>query len=414
MSDLYRAQAVEHATRRLEGAVMLAVPIRQRLLAGALGLVILATAAFLFSTSYARKATVQGWLVPDSGIIRAISQSPGLVHQILVQEGQLVRRGDRIAEIRLSSETSDGNSGERLALSQAAEGRAIRDKARALIERLSNELAGAGRRMQLLAGELNQSRGQVELQERRLALTQRAVTNSEKLANSGLLTRKEFDSRVSLALQTEQELAGLRRQVAAIERDIGELQGRMRAIPMEISSAKADLEAAEAVLLQRSIDTETKRTIFVTAPLAGRISALPVAAGQSVLSGATIAVLTPDGGRLEAELLAPTRSIGFVRAGQDVHLMLQAFPYQRFGTLKGKVRTLSSTVLAPSEVSVPGLTLQEPVFRLRVVLESEAIEAYGERIALQPGMLLSANVIFDRRSLIEWLFDPIFAVGRRT
>jgi membrane fusion protein len=413
MNDLYRQEAVDHATRRLEGAVVLAVPVRQQLLATGAGAIVLIASAFLVSTSYARKATVSGWLVPDTGIIRVVSQSSGIVSQVIVQEGQFVKRGDRIAEIRLSTETNAGNSGDRLAQSQDAEGRALRDKTRAQIDRLNNEMTGAGRRLQNLDVELDQARSQVKLQEQRVSLAQRQVTAAQKLVEQGYVTRKEYDTRIAAVLAAEQDLAGLRRQVVGIERDIAELQGRVRSIPLEIETAKADLQQAEASLQQRSIDSETRRKIFVTAPVEGRVSALPVATGQAAAAGTTIAVLTPEGGRLEAELLAPTRSIGFVRTGQEVHLMLQAFPYQRFGTVKGTVRTLSSTVLAPSEVAVPGLMLQEPVFRLRVTLTTDAIEAYGERIALQPGMLLSANVIFDRRSLFEWLFDPILAVGRR-
>jgi membrane fusion protein len=93
--------------------------------------------------------------------------------------------------------------------------------------------------------------------------------------------------------------------------------------------------------------------------------------------------------------------------------MLQAFPHQRFGTMPGTVRTVSSTVLGPAEFSIPGLNLQEPVFRVRVTLPKETMDAYGEAIPLQPGMLLAADIVFDRRSLIRWLFDPIYAVARR-
>jgi membrane fusion protein len=42
------------------------------------------------------------------------------------------------------------------------------------------------------------------------------------------------------------------------------------------------------------------------------------------------------------------------------------------------------------------------------------MQAYGESYPLQPGMLVSADVVFDRRSLVQWLFDPIYAVARRT
>jgi membrane fusion protein len=97
-----------------------------------------------------------------------------------------------------------------------------------------------------------------------------------------------------------------------------------------------------------------------------------------------------------------------------VAVSLQAFPYQRFGTVQGVVRSVSSTVLAPNEVPLQGLNVQEPVFRIRVTLSREVMQAYGETIPMQPGMLVSAQIVFDRRNLLEWLFDPIYAVGRRT
>jgi membrane fusion protein len=141
---------------------------------------------------------------------------------------------------------------------------------------------------------------------------------------------------------------------------------------------------------------------------------LPVSLGQAIAPGATVAVVIPEGAKLEAELLAPSRAAGFIHPGQEVHLMLQAFPYQRFGTVKGRISTISRTVLGPTEINIPGLRIDEPVFRVRVALPREEVHAYGEAIPLQPGMLLSADIVFDRRSLVRWLFDPLFAVARRT
>ena len=73
---------------------------------------------------------------------------------------------------------------------------------------------------------------------------------------------------------------------------------------------------------------------------------------------------------------------------------------------------MSRTVLAPGEVAIQGIAFQEPVFRVKVELERDQVDAYGDLIPIQPGMLLSANIVTDRRTLLEWLFDPIYAVGR--
>ena len=307
-----------------------------------------------------------------------------------------------------------GNTGDRTARSIAAEAEAIKTRSEAQVAKLVAERAQADRRIKGLIGELAQAKAQVKLQEQRLRLAQGLVTRSEGLDGKGYMTRKELEARISAALLAEQELTGQIRQVAAVERELADLDGRLKAIPIEITAANAERQAAEASLQQRTIDTESRRTQFITALIAGRVVVLPVAAGQSVPAGATIAIMTPTGGRLEAELLTPSRAIGFIRKDQDVRLMLQAFPFQRFGAVTGRVRSISSTVLGPTEISIPGISVQEPVFRVRVALDRESISAYNETISLQPGMLLSADVVFDRRSLLQWLFDPIYAVRGRS
>jgi membrane fusion protein len=178
-------------------------------------------------------------------------------------------------------------------------------------------------------------------------------------------------------------------------------------------SAGSDAQSAAAGLEQRTAELESKRLQFITAPISGRVAVLPVATGQPIATGGTVAVIIPEGSRLEAELLAPSRAIGFVRPGQDVALSLQAFPYQRYGTVPGAVRTVSTTVLGPTEVGFPGLEVKGPVFRIRVSLSRESMQAYGQAIPTQSGMLVSADIVFDRRSLLQWLFDPIYAVGLR-
>jgi membrane fusion protein len=117
--------------------------------------------------------------------------------------------------------------------------------------------------------------------------------------------------------------------------------------------------------------------------------------------------------QLEVELYAPSRAIGFARAGQDVRLMYDAFPYAQFGSFKGRIATISRTAMAPGEIDAP-VKLAEPAFRVRVRLDSQAIEAFGAAYAIEPGMTLKANLVLEKQSLLGWLLEPINAVRRRT
>jgi len=415
MNDLFRHEAVFHATqRRLSGAVVLATPLSVRCLGSVLAAIVLAAVIFVSMATYARKATVTGWLVPDQGLIRATASAAGFVLIMAVKEGDRIERGAKLAEIRIAADTAAGNAGEQAIAQLRAEAAAARAKAESLIERLDAESAQALARLSKLRGELQQVQMQAELQDKRLQLARDEVVRSDQLAAQGLLSLRDRDARRAAALSAEQELATQRRQISSTEREISDVTARMSAIVLEKATAAAESRAAEANLEQRMNDAEARRVQFVLSPVAGRVAALPVAAGQPVSAGGTVAVVIPEGARLEAELLAPSSAAGFIRPGQDTRLMLQAFPHQRFGAVKGVIKDISRTVLGPTEIAIPGLKIEEPVFRVRVALAREDIQAYGEAIPLQPGMLLTADVVFDRRSLIRWLFDPIFAAAERS
>jgi len=122
-----------------------------------------------------------------------------------------------------------------------------------------------------------------------------------------------------------------------------------------------------------------------------------------------LASILPAGGVLEAHLLVPSRSAGFLVPGQTVALRYEAFPYQRFGSYAGRITEISRTLILPNEAALP-LQLLEPAYRVAVALDSQSVKAYGKDLPLQAGMLLDADIRLDRRRLYEWLLDPLYSV----
>ncbi len=414
MSDLFRREAVAHATRRLDGQVVLATPLSVSTLGLLLAVVVFTATIFAALGTYSRKATVTGYLIPDQGMIRAASPAAATLQSIMVREGDIVAAGDRIAVLSVSTETTGGNVGDIISQGLTSETRAGRVKAESRLAQLEVEREQANIRLSKSEAEHRQISTQVALQAQRLEIARAEYERGLDIAKKGFLARREVDARRLAALGAEQELANHNRQLASTESTIADIKARLASIPLEIDAARSEASTAEASLDQRRAEAEARRLQFVTAPVGGRVAALPVTTGQSVAVGATIAIVVPVGGKLEAELLAPSRAIGFVQPGQDVLISLQAFPYQRFGTVRGTVRTVSSTVISPNEVGFQGLRIEEPVFRIRVTLGRETMMAYGQAIPMQPGMLASAEIVFDRRSLMAWLFDPIYAVVGRS
>lgn len=115
---------------------------------------------------------------------------------------------------------------------------------------------------------------------------------------------------------------------------------------------------------------------------------------------------------LVAELLIPTRAAGFIKAGQRVKLMYDAFPYQRYGIAEGWISRISRSVVAGGELLGP-VQVQEPVYRAAARLERQGLHAHGAAVALQPGMLLKADIALDQQNIFEIVTAPIRAATDR-
>jgi membrane fusion protein len=96
-----------------------------------------------------------------------------------------------------------------------------------------------------------------------------------------------------------------------------------------------------------------------------------------------------------------------------VVLRYQAYPYQKFGQHYGRVADISRSALNSADViALTGNQSRQPLYRVTVNLDQQAISAYGKSQPLKTGMALNADILMDRRSLIEWAFEPIYGLRR--
>jgi membrane fusion protein len=137
-----------------------------------------------------------------------------------------------------------------------------------------------------------------------------------------------------------------------------------------------------------------------------------VSRGETVAESAPLAVVVPKGSGLHAQLLVPTRAIGFVQPGQEVVLRYDAFPFQRFGQYRGSVEQVSQTVWSPGERVGP-LQVREPVYRVDVKLDSQLIAAGAQKLPLRSGMLVNADILQEKRTVWEWVFEPVLSLKGR-
>jgi membrane fusion protein len=98
-----------------------------------------------------------------------------------------------------------------------------------------------------------------------------------------------------------------------------------------------------------------------------------------------------------------------------VVLRYNAFPYQKFGAQRGTVTAVSRSALTPTELTaVLGQTsAREALYRVDVALPEQYINVYGHPEPLKPGMAVEADLLLDKRRMIEWIFEPLYGLGRR-
>ncbi len=162
---------------------------------------------------------------------------------------------------------------------------------------------------------------------------------------------------------------------------------------------------------QKILEIEGRRIYTLRTPTAGRVTAIQVSPGTWVKERPLLTIL-PRNSKFKAELFIPTRAIGFIKKGQSVLLRYTAFPYQRFGLYNGTIDKISEVILTPDELHVP-VKIEEPVYRVTVIPDKQAISAYGKEFNLQAGMLLQASIILEGRTLGEWLLAPIYSLRGR-
>lgn len=216
----------------------------------------------------------------------------------------------------------------------------------------------------------------------------------------------------SLALlEQRQSLNALRQQISVRQSQTTETRYTLDQVPISATERTQELRRNLEALEQQIAEVEGRRSYVVRAPRSGRVSALYATDGQVADPRLLQMVIAPPTPVLEAELFVPTRAIGFVRIGQPVRILYEAFPYQSFGTYKARTVRVSHTVLTKADVAVP-LPIEEPVYRVTAALDRPDIDAYGQKVPLQPGMVLKADIILEERSLMTWLIDPLLSARR--
>jgi membrane fusion protein len=342
----------------------------------------------LFFEQYSRKETVSGYLAPTAATAKIFAPRQGVIRDVHVAEGQQVKEGEPLLTIENSQIAASGED---------------------INAAILNTLAVHKDR---LARQITAEQQRINSERDRIRVSENLFAPAAQLAAKGYMPATERTRREEALLQQKQNLNALSQQLAARENHHMETRYALEQLPAVMSEKIQPLRNELSATERRIAEVNSRRAYVIRAPVAGRVSALQATIGQNADPRHLQLEIIPSDSDLQAELFVPTRAIGFVKVGQPVRILYEAFPYQHFGTYSGQTVKVSQTILTSSDVAIP-LPLKEPAYRVSVSLDRRDIDAYGKKIPLQAGMLLKADIILEKRSLMQWLLEPLLSARLR-
>ncbi len=410
---LFRDEAVQRFRGTAWQPPLLSQPVSAWALAAAALIAASAFIAFAATFEFARKEQVRGYLTPVGGWSRVTAKSFGVVRDRLAIPGEDVHTGDVLLEI------SPGDGVRQALTVQDRMLEEIQGRRAALVERLhlvereyEQEAALLGRANKADGHELERIEEEIELTQAQARVARQRYLDGVRLADFGALSQAE-------TTRLEDDLRS--RQLALSERH--RAADRLRAALASAASRLTQLETrrdlgSTAIREQlHALATEESRILGegahrVLAPRDGVVVSVRVEAGDGVQPGQVLLDIVPPGSVLQGRLLVPSTAMGFVEPGQEVRVYLDAFPYERHGAQSGRVHSISATALTQSN-SPTGQFQVGAHYRVDVEFPNGFTLSPTQAQALRPGMTVTADLVRDYGTLIDWMMEPLRGAARR-
>ncbi len=365
-------------------------------------------------------STAPGKLIPKGEIYKVQPTAQAEVARVLVREGEKVKAGQMLAELdhRLATNEIEGLQesiqADRLQLSQTkgliaqtqleiqtrqaissaqmqsqvaaiAEIQTDADTYRQLLTDLQAEMTAYQDRLDRLQPLVDEGAiAQDHLFDVEQTLRQRQQTVTQ---NQGDLQRASASAAQLQAKLAQTKAEGQQSQLEA--------QQKLQQLNIQVSQLQSKIATTENSL--KAAKTKLEYT-FIYAPVGGVVTDLKVHnIGEVTKPGETFAEIMPNGASLVLSAFLPNQEAGFVKEGMTVRMKFNAFPYQRYGTVSGKVLFIAPDAIVDEQLGSG--------YRIEVALNQSTIG--GKTNLLKAGQTATAEVVTRQRRIIDILLEPL-------
>lgn len=411
MTDgLFRKEVLARQGERLWGELLHIKAINYSFLSVLIVLVTVGALIFLVKNDYYRKQEVRGQLVSDKAMIVVGPANSGILVSLNTAVNGQVQSGEVVFGIQEDASVSKNTFYTDAILHNLWR---RRENLHSQIDletlRQQNRQKQQVRQLEILKINSEQLNNLIRIENQLLQLKKADYTRVEHLVRNKMLARIDSEKSYSDYLQRQSALENTLLKKSELEMRERELQSSLENSNTESRLSVLALESELTNLDQEILSVQSRIYSETIAPITGTVSSINAEIGEFVSAQDAVMIIRPIQSKIAAELFVPSRAIGFLKLGQQTHIRLDAFPYQKFGVQSGEVASISNSVLLPDEIP-RNMNINEPVYQVTIALDAQSIHAFGEEIPLRPGILLDANIILEKRNLLEWLLEPLFSV----
>jgi len=377
-------------------------------------------------------ASAQGRIMPTDDVKLVQAANTGIVRRIYVHDGDVVRTGQPLIDLDPTVSTADQAQAEKALLSaqldvarnqaiaDALSGRGVRfvppagtptdvaDTQRRLIEAQVAESQAATASMasarRSALADAQAAADQIKTYDRTVPVLDRELDAMHGLEAKGYAPGLKL---LEMERQRHSEIGQRDVAVAQEARGVSDAakfgQQLSQAREQARQTALADLAKAqsEAMVRQEELTKARQKSHLqrLTAPVDGTVQQLAVhTVGGVVEAVRPLMVLVPYGAlTVEAKVL--NKDAGFVHRGQDVAVKLEAFPFTRYGTIPGRIESISTDAVDDKKLG--------SVYIARVALLRVSMDRGDQVVPLGPGMTATADIRTGKRSIMSYLISPI-------
>ena len=377
-------------------------------------------------------AVAAGKVIPSGQIKTVQVKNKGIVKEINVEEGQLVQEGDVLVVLDPTTTSADYDSLKKRAAYYKLD---LQRLTAELTQQPFNPEEDPDLEPHDLAAEMalyqsrtsdyrTQRQSRLDVIEQKVSKLQSTQATYEKYAEILAIAREKEARLQYLSEQnaiSEFQLLEQQRETIEYTKNAQAELDSINTIRAEIAEAQQNLANVDAsyhkdimtamVEAKKEYYTvvesikkadEDSRMATIYAPISGRVYNLNIhTLGGIVTDAQALMQIVPEDAKLEFEVYADNKDIGFIKVGQEAEVKVETFNFQKFGMYKAEVIEISADANNdPSD--------QQKYMKFKLLLDptSNDINVYGQPAKLEVGMSVSAEIKIKEKRIIDFFLDP--------